>query len=277
MLAVRLPEADLHPLLPPTLDIAALNAPGLTVVSGPTEAIDAFATTLEAAGHSARKLHTSHAFHSSMMDPALEIFRAAFAGIILRPPQIPYISNLTGQFITEAEATDPGYYVRHIRNAVRFADGIATICDTGPVVFLEAGPGTALAPLAKQHPAASRIASISLFPPAKEAGAGELNTLLQSIGKAWAAGLSLDWAAFHGQARRLRLSLPGYPFERQRYCPDTILPAGTTREGEAWIQLPTKEHGSPAPLLTLMPSLPPWRPPAIPPGSCTPVTPSTAA
>ena len=255
MLAVRLPESDLAPLLPATLSIAAINSPALTVVSGPTDAIDSFAATLEAAGSSARKLHTSHAFHSSMMDPALETFRAAFANITLHAPEIPYISNLTGQFITEAEATDPDYYVRHIRHTVRFADGIATLCQTGPAVFLETGPGTTLAPLARQHASASHITSISLFPPAKEAGTGELHTLLQSLGKAWAAGVTPDWPAFHGHTRRLRLSLPGYPFERQRYCPDTILPAGTTREGEAWILLPEREH--PAAASTLLRSFRP--------------------
>ncbi len=238
MLAVRLPEAGLHPLLPASLDIAALNAPGLTVVSGPSEAIEAFALTLETTGHYARRLHTSHAFHSSMMDPALERFRAAFTGVTLHPPQIPYISNLTGQFITAAEATDPDYYVRHLRHAVRFADGIATLCQTGPCLFLETGPGTSLAPLAKQHPAALHSTAISLLPPAKDAGAGECHTLLEALGKAWGAGVTIDWAAFHAHTRRLRLPLPGYPFERQRYCPDTILPPGTTREGEAWIQLP---------------------------------------
>ncbi|MDB6070739.1 MAG: amino acid adenylation protein [Verrucomicrobiales bacterium] len=243
MLAVRLAEAEVKPLLPAGLDIAALNAPGLTVVSGPTEAIEAFTLTLESGSHSARKLHTSHAFHSSMMEPALEDFRAAFANITLHAPQLPYISNLTGHYITEAEATDPDYYVRHIRHAVRFADGIATLCQAGPSVFLEVGPGTALAPLAKQHPAAAGTTSLSLLPPAKDAGANELQTFLQSLGKAWCAGLTLDWAAFHHHTRRLRLSLPGYAFQRQRYCPDTILPPGTIREGEAWIQLPTNDQG----------------------------------
>ena len=245
MLAIRLPEAGLLPLLPSTLDIAALNAPGLSVVSGPAEAIDAFALTLEAAGHSARKLRTSHAFHSAMMDPLLEAFRAAVDTITLHPPQLPYISNLTGEFITGAEATDPAYYVRHIRHTVRFADGVATLCQAGPSLLLEVGPGTALAPLAKQHPAAASTASLPLLPPARNSGANEYPTFLQSLGKAWTTGLTLDWPAFHHHTRRRRLPLPGYPFERQRYCPDTILPAGTTREGEAWIQLPTGTTAAP--------------------------------
>ena len=250
MLAVRLPEAELLPFLPATLDLAALNAPGLTVVSGPAEAIGAFTLTLEAAGHSARKLHTSHAFHSSMMEPALAGFRAVLDTVTLHPPQLPYISNLTGQPITEAQATDPDYYVQHIRQAVRFADGIATLCQAGPTLFLEVGPGTALAPLAKQHPAATTSTALALLPSAKDQGANEYHTFLQSLGKAWSHGLTIDWAAFHHHDPRHRLPLPGYAFERQRYCPDTVLPAGTTREGEAWLQLPkrehSREHGAPA-------------------------------
>ncbi len=260
MLAVRLSEAELLPLLPSTLDLAALNAPGLTVVSGPGDAIDTFAQTLEAAGHSARRLHTSHAFHSRMMEPALTDFRSVLDGITLLPPQLPYISNLTGQFITEAEATDPDYYVRHIRQAVRFADGIATLCEAGPALLLEAGPGTALAPLAKQHPAAATSTCRSLLPPAKDEGASEHSVFLQSLGKAWAVGLSVDWSAFHHDDRRHRVPLPGYPFERQRYCPDTLLPPGTTREGEAWIQLPAggaaPSPAQPAPAVETRPASP---------------------
>jgi len=234
MLAVRLSETELAAKLPSTLDIATINGPVITVVSGPTDEITAFAAALEAEGVSATVLKTSHAFHSRMMEGALDEFRAAFDGITLREPETPWISNVNGQFITAADATSLEYWVRHLRSAVRFSDGIATLAADGPCVFVECGPGTALSPLIRQHPAAKECECVSLFPPAKAEGAEEYKTLLLSIGKLWAAGVSLDWGKLHRAPRR-RVPLPGYPFERQKFCPDAPLPAGTTRDGEGWL------------------------------------------
>ncbi len=242
MLAVRLPEAEVAAKLPATLDIATINGPGNTVVAGPTDDITAFAAVLEKDGISATVLKTSHAFHSRMMDGALEEFRAAFEGITLREPETPWISNVSGKTITAADATSPDYWVRHLRNAVRFADGIAALTAEGPCVFIEYGPGTSFAPLIRQHPAAKDCECVSLFPPAKDEGTGEHRVLLAGIGRLWMAGVTIDWKALHSGPRS-KVPLPGYPFERQRFCPDVALPAGTQRDGEGWLIYPDTMAG----------------------------------
>ncbi len=229
MLALRLNEAEVRALLPEGLDIAALNGVSMTVVSGPESAIAAFEETLNARQITGQRLKTSHAFHSAMMEPALEKFRAVLAEVKLDAPLIPYVSNLSGRFITDAEATSTDYYVRHIRETVRFADGVKTICEASPCVILEVGPGQALAPLCKQHPATASAAGVlSCLPPAKEEGRGEVHVLHQALGRLWLAGTSVDWAAIHGAPRR-KVSLPLYPFQRQRYYPDFVLPGAVPK------------------------------------------------
>ena len=131
--------------------IAAVNAPELSVVSGPTDEIKKFEGALVEQGQSPRLLHTSHAFHSSMMDAILEEFRATVAEVKLRPPRIPYISNLTGTWLTDSQAMDPIYYANHIRHAVRFSDGIQEITREIKPDFLEVGPGQTLKSLVKYH------------------------------------------------------------------------------------------------------------------------------
>ncbi|MCA9948001.1 MAG: acyltransferase domain-containing protein, partial [Anaerolineales bacterium] len=126
MLAVPLSETAVTSYLSPTVSLAVLNAPDTCVLSGPDAAIEAVQTQLEADGHLCRRLHTSHAFHSAMMDGALADFRAAVAGTTLHPPQIPLISNVTGTWMTADQAVDPDYWVNHLRRTVRFGDGIAT-------------------------------------------------------------------------------------------------------------------------------------------------------
>jgi amino acid adenylation domain-containing protein len=238
MLAVPLPEAEVAARLPDTLDVATINGPAITVVAGPAEEINSFASALEAEGVSARLLHTSHAFHSRMMEPALAEFCTALNEVTLQPPQSPWISNVTGRVITNEEAVSPDYWLRHLRHAVRFGDGIATLCSAGPCLFVECGPGTTLSSLVRRHPAADGCECVSLFPPAKNEGEGEHQALLTGIGKLWTFGAAIDWSKLHPSSRR-RVPLPGYPFERQRYCPDAALPGGTQRDGEGWLHYPS--------------------------------------
>ncbi|HEX2746795.1 MAG TPA: aminotransferase class III-fold pyridoxal phosphate-dependent enzyme, partial [Verrucomicrobiales bacterium] len=254
MLAVSLPEAEVAAKLPPALDIATINSPTLTVVAGPAEEIAVFAASLEAEGTGARVLQTSHAFHSRMMDAALEEFREAWQGIDLRAPRIPWISDVTGQAITEAEATSSDYWVRHLRHTVRFADGVGASCSEGPCVFVECGPGTSLSSLVRRHPCAKDSECISLFPPSKDGGEGEYKALLTGAGKLWAAGAAIDWSKFHASPGR-RVPLPGYPFERQRFCPDTHLPPGTRRDGEGWLHYPSSQTPAPAPVASPEPAV----------------------
>lgn len=151
MLAVPLPEIEVQPLLGKTLSLAAINAPSLCVVSGATESVDALQNQLASQGVECRRLHTSHAFHSSMMEPMLEPFIEQFKQVSLQPPQIPYISNVTGTWITAAEATDPSYWARHLRQTVRFACGMQQLLKEPAQILLEVGPGRTLSTLARRQ------------------------------------------------------------------------------------------------------------------------------
>src|SRR5262249_5783748 len=141
------------PLLPDRdLSLAAVNGPTLCVISGLREAIDALSSQLSERGVDCKTLHTSHAFHSAMMDPILDAFHDELEKINLNSPQIPYISNVTGDWITEEEATDPDYWLTHLRRTVRFNDGLDTLFEIGHQLFIEVGPGKALSTLALRHP-----------------------------------------------------------------------------------------------------------------------------
>ena len=131
------------------VEIAAVNAPGLCTVSGPGRAVAALLKRLEANGIESRALHTSHAFHSAMMEPALAPFTAVLERIALSPPQIPYVSNVTGTWITPEQAMSPAYYAEHLRRAVRFEAGVRTLAADPAILFLEVGPGNALTSLAR--------------------------------------------------------------------------------------------------------------------------------
>jgi iturin family lipopeptide synthetase A len=214
MLAVRQSEEEVAARLRshPELSLAAVNAPNLCVVSGPDLAVAAFERACETERVASRRLTTSHAFHSAMMDPVVAPFTALFERIQLRAPGIPFVSNLTGTWITEAQATDPHYWAGHLRHAVRFADGVESLLQDRPeMVLLEAGPGATLAPLVKQHPAARQAGAVlASLQEGKE-------TVLQTLGRLWLAGVPVDWAGFQTGTPHRRVPLPTYPFERQRF------------------------------------------------------------
>jgi len=226
MLAVPLPEPEVAALLAhhPEVSLATINRLDTCVVSGPAEAIAALERELAARGPvgdsnglEVRHLHTSHAFHSAMMDPILAEFTAAVARVERRAPRIPYLSNVTGTWIRPEEATDPAYWARQLRGAVRFADGVAELLREPDRVLLEVGPGNTLATAARQHPGRSTSqAVVSSLRHPKEKYVDEA-FLATSLGKLWLAGVDIDFAAYHAGEKRLRASLPTYPFERQRF------------------------------------------------------------
>ncbi len=222
MLSIPLPEADVRDMLNRrgALGIAAVNAPSLCVVSGPAEDIATFERDLLARGIDARRLHISVAAHSSMLDPFLDEFRRRVASVRLSPPTIPFISNLSGRWIREDEATDPSYWVKHLRQTVRFSDGLAALLERPGHVWLEVGPGRTLSSLARQQPAQPAAVVTSLRHRDEEI-ADEV-FLLRALGGLWAHGVGPDWTAFHAAARRRRVPLPTYPFERRRHW----IPAG---------------------------------------------------
>jgi acyl transferase domain-containing protein len=217
MLAVALDESELTPLLGEGLSLAAVNGARACVVAGAEGLVEELAARLGARGTVCRRLQTSHAFHSRMMDAALAPFAEQMRRVKLRAPQIPYVSNVTGTWVTEREATDADYWVRHLRQTVRFADGLAGLLKEPNYVLLEVGPGQTLAPLAQRHPAKSdeHFVLSSLQQP--RGGQSDEEDLLRALGQLWLAGVEVDWNGFYARERRQRLALPTYPFERQRH------------------------------------------------------------
>ncbi|MBT9332217.1 type I polyketide synthase [Paracidobacterium acidisoli] len=217
MLAVSLPEEQTRPLLSDGLCVAAVNAHNQTVASGPAEEIEALEALLKGRHVPCRRLRTSHAFHSAMLDPAVDALTAEAAGVVLHAPRIPYLSNVTGTWVTDEEATSPAYWGRHMRSAVRFADGLDTLRQQGDAVMLEAGPGESLLSLQRQHfgkDAPKHLISTMRHPSAREE---DYEHWLDAAGRLWLAGAEMEWSALHAGEAPCRVSLPTYPFERQRY------------------------------------------------------------
>ena len=226
MLAVPLGEAEVGTAIAafPGLDLAALNEPARSVVSGPTAEVERLAAHLAERGIDSRPLHTSHAFHSAMMDPLVGPFAERVRKVRLAAPRIPFVSNLTGTWITDAQATNPEYWARHLRATVRFAAGLEVLRAEPERVLLEVGPGRTLATLAQRSaPAGDRTTVIASAPhPQDETPGGAV--LAEAVGRLWLAGVAVDWAAYHRPAQegdvdhgRRRVPLPTYPFQRQRY------------------------------------------------------------
>lgn len=243
MLAVNSSAASIEPLLPADLQIASNNAPSLCVVSGPDSSIQEFQRRMEAQGLTCRALHTSHAFHSAMMDPMVEPLRQAIAPLSLRPPSLPFVSTVTGNLITPEECTDPAYWAHHARATVQFSRAVETLKSLGHDLFLESGPRSTLCSLTRQHfPAASPCVAIPSLGDSPENNA-EWAALLFALGSLWQNGVSIDWDAFYASEFRHRIPLPAYSFDRQRYWVD---PAPVAYGGAAPAASPTAP--SPAPL-----------------------------
>ena len=220
MLAVRLPEKDVVSLLHGQLAVAAVNAPSLCVVAGPHEAIADLEQHLGTQGVVTRHLHTSHAFHSPMMEPVLAPFTELLRNVKLSEPTIPYVSNVTAQWITPAEATSADYWASHVRDTVRFADGLTELTKDPRNILLEVGPGQTLTTLARQHP--SKAADQLVLASLPLTGDEEPRGILETLGRLWMAGAEVDWQGFYAEERRRRTVLPTYPFERKRHWPDSV-------------------------------------------------------
>lgn len=220
MLAVPLSPQELRPLLDGQLDLAVVNAPSLCVASGERQAIEALEQALAEKGITCRPLHTSHAFHSRMMEPIVEAFRARFKGIRLGSPNIPFVSNVSGTWISAEQATNPDYWAAHLRQTVRFSDGLAELLEERHRILLEVGPGRTLEMLAKQHPANDRKHLVLGSTRHPKEQRSDQAFILNALGQLWLAGMTIDWTAFHAGERRCRVPLPTYPFERRRYWID---------------------------------------------------------
>lgn len=220
MLAVRAAELAVDSLLGTELSLAAVNGPSSCVISGPTEPIAALRKRLSGEGVACRPLPTSHAFHSSMMEPVLDPFRKVLGGIRMSPPAMPYVSNVTGTWIDAGQATDPEYWASHLRRTVRFADGVGELLKDPARILLEVGPGGTLASFVKQHDSKAPEQVVhSSFGYSRD-GTTDTAAMLNTLGRLWTLGVRVDWHAFNSGRSRRRISLPTYPFERGRYWID---------------------------------------------------------
>ncbi|MGV9214022.1 type I polyketide synthase [Micromonospora sp. RB23] len=226
MLSVALGVDEVTALLPAGVEVAAANAPRLVTVSGATAAVTAFADDLRGRGVACREIRTSHAFHSAMMEPALAGFAAHLREIPLRPPTLPVVSNVTGRWLTDDEATDPDYWVRQLRRPVNFT-AAADLLLSERYAVLEAGPGRTLATLVRQHGAA-RGATVLTSLPADRTPAGEDDAVALAVGRLWLAGAPVDWPT-----GRRRVPLPTYPFARERHWVDAYRPGQVTLDEQA--------------------------------------------
>ncbi|HZI20305.1 MAG TPA: SDR family NAD(P)-dependent oxidoreductase [Pyrinomonadaceae bacterium] len=229
MLAVTLAEEEAREWLGEGLALAAVNGPTLSVVSGPDDAVSELEERLTAREIGCRRLHTSHAFHSAMMEPILESFKELVAQTPLAAPRLPYLSNVTGTWVTEAEAQSPDYWARHLRQTVRFGQGAEELLRDPHHVMLEVGPGETLTSLVRRQGSradAQRI--IPTLPAPREAQPDAAASAFAALAKLWAAGVAVDWQALHEGTERRRVYLPTYPFERQRYWIDVARSASAS-------------------------------------------------
>ncbi len=217
MLGVSLSEAELAPLLSEGLSIAAINGPRLCVVSGATHAIERFQRDLDEREIETARIPITVAAHSPMLDPILPEFRARLSGIAFHAPRIPFASNLTGEWVKAAEATDPDYWVRHLREPVRFTDGLQCLLAEPDRVLLEVGPGRSMASLARQHAARKPSQPVVASMRHPDQDIADDARFLEALGELWTLGVDIDWSAFWHGERRLRLPLPTYRFDRQRH------------------------------------------------------------
>src|SRR5579885_973919 len=228
MISVALSETEAraylrqHPQL--DLDLAIVAAPQSCVLAGPVEAVRQIEQCLQhdtIACYRIEATGTSHALHSRLLAPAKKQLTQIVRGMLLCPPTIPYISNVTGTWITDGQATDPEYWAGHMCETVRFADGVECLLRTTPHVFVEVGVGQTLGALVRQHSACDRERMTKII--ATQPSRDEKNDyayFLTSIGRLWLTGVELDWQSFYAGELRRRIPLPTYPFERQRHWID---------------------------------------------------------
>ena len=227
MLAVPLSEAEVRLLLNENLSLSAINGTTLCVVAGTIAAIDQLACHLSERGIACRRLQTSHAFHSHLMQPIATACTAMVKTLDLKAPQIPYVSNVTGTWITATEATDPSYWTNHLCQPVRFADGVNTLWQQHCPILLEVGPGQTLSSLAIQclenqcldSQETEKVVLSSLRDVYNQHS--DYAFLLNTLGQLWLSGVAIDWSQIYAHESRYRVPLPTYPFERQHYWIDS--------------------------------------------------------
>jgi acyl transferase domain-containing protein/thioesterase domain-containing protein len=221
MLAVAASETEAMRFLSDKLAVAAVNSPRSCVVSGGFPDIEALEKRLDREKIAHRRLVTSHAFHSHMMAPAAQQLAEEMGSHKLGPPRIPFLSNRSGTWITDEQATRPAYWADHLCRTVRFSQCIETLLKGEDQVLLEVGPGNTLSTLVKQQSArpAGHVILTSVRHPKEDRS--DVEHILTTLGRLWLSGVKPDWEGFYADERRRRIPLPTYPFERQRFWPDS--------------------------------------------------------
>ncbi len=243
MLAVMASAENASRFVGGEVSMAAINAPGLCVLSGPNQAIEHVEKALALESVPTRRLHTSHAFHSSMMDPILPEFEDHAARLKFSSPAIPLVATMTGQW-ADGSVVQPGYWVAQLRSPVLFADGIRALTEANSPagknpIYLEVGPGNTLATFASETAKRNGKPPLCLTTlPGPDNRRSDTETALTALGRLWASGVPVDWEAFHRSERRRRVSLPTYPFERQSYWigtrPDATASEPVARDTSNW-------------------------------------------
>ena len=246
MLGLTLPEAEVRALMEGReLSLAAINGPQSCVISGAVAEVTALAETLEARGVETRLLQIDAAGHSQMVEPILEPFSRIVAELQMNEPQVPFISNVTGRWITAAEAQSVKYWVSHLRQGVRFGDGIAELVKEPSRVLLEVGPGANLSTLARsQMPAQERLTRVVSSMRHPQEQQSDCEVLLGAAGRLWLAGVELKWEGMWSGEQRRRVPLPTYPFERQRFWVDAQMPQFTQSESRGVAAAPDAEDAT---------------------------------
>ncbi|MBM3093834.1 amino acid adenylation domain-containing protein [Ensifer sp. T173] len=244
MVSVRADVETVSAYLGDEVEIAAVNAPKLCVISGTFAAVDAACAAMERAGIAFSRLHTSHAFHSAMMDGVTEALREETAKVTYGTAITPYISCVTGQWQTIEQGMSPDYWAKHCRAAVRFSDGLATLCDGRKPVLLEVGPGRTLSVFAAQTLSRDAVTAVVQSLPEHDRAHAAGETLAEAHGKLWMSGCDLNWPT--SSASKTPLILPTYPFQRQRHWIDAPASArrGEGRPASSAEQLPAAEPSS---------------------------------
>lgn len=218
MLAVKESLINIQEYLNDELDIAAVNTTNSVVISGAHEDISELKSKLEKAEIPSLALATSHAFHSNSMDPLLNSFKEEFESLILSEPTIPFISNLTGKPITKEMATSPEYWAKHLRNTVLFSKGVDTLLEKEDVIFIEVGPGAALLGMTQQQAKIREIETRTFQTIKRLKETDEANKLMASLlGNLWINGVPINWSAYFGDKNCYKVSVPGYPFEKNKF------------------------------------------------------------
>ncbi len=229
MASIPLPYDEVEPLLDGSLSLAAILGPRLCVVAGAVPELAALGTRLAAYSVGIKLIRTSHAFHSRDMAPILDRFVEAFAGVTLHPPRIPFVSNVTGTWITPQEAVDPSYWARQLREMVRLHDGLATLGAAAHVVCVEVGPGRSLSALSQHAIEGRRMEAVPSCCDRDEA-ADDRAAFVGALARLWTLGASIDWHTVSNGDIRRKVPLPTYPFEREDY---SLLHVGPPQNGPA--------------------------------------------